>query len=73
MSKYLLAGAVICALAAPCFAAAEYWIAQDAATHKCAVTQTKPDGKTMVMIGKASYPSQADADAALKAAKECKM
>jgi hypothetical protein len=35
------------------------------------VVTTKPDGKTMMMIG--TYKSQADADAAEKAAKECKV
>jgi hypothetical protein len=57
--------------AAPSFAATDYYVAQDAKTHKCSVVTTKPDGKTMMMIG--TYKSQADADAAEKAAKECKV
>jgi hypothetical protein len=36
------------------------------------VATTKPDGTKMVMVGKVTYTTQADADAAMKAAKECK-
>ena len=69
--KYLLAAALVASFAAPSFAATDYYVAQDAKTHKCSVVTTKPDGKTMMMIG--TYKSQADADAAEKAAKACKV
>jgi hypothetical protein len=71
--KYLLAAALVASFAAPSFAATDYYVAQDAKTHKCSVVTTKPDGKTLMMIGTAAYKSQADADAAQKAAKECKV
>ena len=70
--KYLIAAALVVAFAAPSFAAATFYVQQDAKTHKCSVSSTKPDGKTTMMIGTASYATQAAADAAMKAAKECK-
>jgi len=36
------------------------------------VATTKPDGTAMMMVGKVTFTSQADAEAAMKAAKECK-
>ena len=71
--KYLLAAALVAAFAAPTFAATSYYVAHDAKTHKCSVATTKPDGKTMMMIGTAAYSTEAAATAAMKAAKECKM
>lgn len=70
--KYLVAAAVVASFAAPAFAATQYYVAQDAKTHKCSVATTKPDGKTMMMIGKVAYNTSADATTAMKAAKECK-
>ena len=66
------AAALVAAFAAPSFAATTFYVQQDAKTHKCSVSSTKPDGKATMMIGKAGYTSQAAADAAMKAAKECK-
>lgn len=70
--KYLIAAAVIATFAAPAFAATEYYVAQDAKTHACSVTDKKPDGKTMTMVGKKGYETKAAAEAAMKAAAECK-
>ena len=70
--KYLLAAALAAAFVAPAFAATTYYVTQDAKTHKCAVVDKQPDGKTMIMVGKAGYASKADADKAMKAAPECK-
>jgi hypothetical protein len=69
--KYVLASALVVGLAAPAFAA-EFFVAQSAADKSCSVIDKKPDGKTAMMIGKASYNSKDDADKALKAAAECK-
>lgn len=69
--KYVLVGALVVALAAPAFAA-EFFVAQSAADKKCSVVEAKPDGKTAMMIGKASYKSKDEADKAMKAATECK-
>jgi hypothetical protein len=69
--KYVLAGAVVVALAAPAFAA-EFYVAQNVADKKCSIVEAKPDGKAATMVGKMSYKSKDDADKALKAAAECK-
>jgi hypothetical protein len=71
--KYLLAGALVVTFAAPSFAATTFYVQQDAKTQKCSVATTKPDGTKLVMVGKVTYTTQAAADAAMKAAKECKM
>jgi uncharacterized protein YdeI (BOF family) len=71
--KYLVAAALVASFAAPAFAATQYYVAQDAKTHTCAVSTTKPDGKTMMMISTAAYNTNADATTAMKAAKECKV
>jgi hypothetical protein len=68
----VLTAAIVATLAWPAFAAAEFYIGENAKTHKCSVETTKPDGKTSIMIGKASFKTQAAADAAMKAAAECK-
>ena len=68
----ILAAAVIATFAASAFAATEYYVAQDAKTHACSVTDKKPDGKTMTMVGKAGYETKVKAEAAMKAAAECK-
>ena len=70
--KYIIAGAAIVALTIPALAATTFYVAQDATTKKCSVVQVQPDGKTMMMVGKAGYTTQADADAAIKANKDCK-
>ena len=72
MRKYLVTAALALSLAAPAFAATTFYVQQDAKTHKCSVSSTKPDGKALMMIGTATYKSQTDAEAAMKAAKECK-
>ena len=69
--KYVLASALVVALAAPAFAA-EFYVAQSAADKKCSVVEAKPDGKMSMMIGKASYKSKDEADKAMKAATKCK-
>jgi hypothetical protein len=54
------------------FAATEFWVAKSAATKKCEVVAAKPDGKTMMEIGKAAYKTKAEAETAMKAAADCK-
>jgi hypothetical protein len=73
MKKFiLLAGLAAMMAAAPAFAATEFFAAQDAATKKCSVVEKKPDGTKMVMIGKTSFKTKAEAEAAIKADKDCK-
>jgi hypothetical protein len=70
--KSLVVAAIVATFATPAFAATTYYVAQDATTHKCSVTSKKPDGKTMMMIGKAGYTTKAKATTAMGAAAECK-
>ena len=73
MTKKLISVAIIAAFAvAPAFAATEYFVAQKASDKSCSVSTTKPDGKAQMMVGKSSYKTKAEADAAMKAAAECK-
>ena len=51
--------------------AAEFYVAQDTAPKKCKIVETKPDGKTMRMVGTSSYATKEEARAAIKAAAEC--
>jgi len=73
MLKKILATFVVVAIGvSPAFAATEYFIAHKPNDKACTVVQVKPDGKTMVMVGKTSFKSTAEATTALKAAPECK-
>jgi sporulation protein YlmC with PRC-barrel domain len=71
MKKSLLAGAAV--LAGTCYAmAADFYVVQDTATKQCRVTEQRPTGSAVVIVGaERSYGSQAEADAALKAASMC--
>jgi len=68
--KYLIAASFIVAVAAPAIAAGKYMVSQDQTTHKCyVVTKVGKNGK---QVGTDSYATKALAQAALKAAAECK-
>lgn len=49
-----------------------YYVGQLAKSKKCEVTSHKPNGKTVMMIGKSTYKSVADAKKAMEAAPDCK-
>jgi hypothetical protein len=70
--KMMIAGVVVATFAAPALAATEFFVAKDAATQKCAVMDTKPDEKAAMAVGTVSYTTKEDAEAAMKAAPECK-
>ena len=85
MKKILLATVTILAFAAPSFAAepamtvgqappsgaTSFYLAQDTATMKCQVVNTRPAaGDNMKVIGTA-HPTQASAETALTADKTC--
>jgi vancomycin permeability regulator SanA len=59
--------AIIFAAATPVLAA-EYWVSQDPETKNCKIVETMPDGKTQVMIGATSYPTEEEAKAARRVA-----
>jgi sporulation protein YlmC with PRC-barrel domain len=71
MKKSLLAGAAV--LAGTCYAmAADFYVVQDTATKQCRVTEQRPTGPAVVIVGaERSYASQAEAEAALKASRIC--
>ncbi|MBI2718074.1 MAG: hypothetical protein HY245_15755 [Rhizobiales bacterium] len=71
-ARSLIVVATVAALTMPAMAATSYWVAKDAATKKCSVVEKKPDGKTMMLIGKAKYKTMADANKAMAAAADCK-
>ncbi|WP_378944627.1 hypothetical protein [Mesorhizobium sp. ANAO-SY3R2] len=71
IGKIVVAASVVAAFSMPAFAA-EYWVAKDAATHKCEVVEKKPDGKKMMEVGKAAHATKAEAEKAMKAAADCK-
>jgi sporulation protein YlmC with PRC-barrel domain len=71
MKKSLLAGVAL--LAGTCYAmAADFYVVQDTTTKQCRVSEQRPTGPAMVIVGaERSYASQAEADAALKASSIC--
>ena len=71
IAKLIVAGAILASVAAPALADTRYYVAQDPTTHKCSVATTRPDGKTMLKIGKHAT-TEADAQTAMAAAPECK-
>ena len=72
IGKIVIAASVVAAFSMPAVAATKYWVAKDAATHKCSVVETQPDGKKMMEVGKASHASKAEAEKAMKEAADCK-
>jgi len=72
MKKLLTSSILFVALSAPSFAAtAEFYVAQDAKSHACMVSDKKPDGKMMMDAGNKSYASEANAKQAMAALKAC--
>ena len=74
MTKIFVAGLVFAAISAPTFAVAAdaaFYVAQDAKTHACMVTDKKPDGKMMMDAGTKAYASQANAQQAMTNLKAC--
>jgi hypothetical protein len=55
---------------APTFAASSYYVAHSPKSTACSVLEKKPDGKKMIAVGR-SHKTQAQAEAAMKAAKAC--
>jgi hypothetical protein len=53
-------------------ATTHYYIAEAPNTTSCSVVTTKPDGKTMMMVGKFYYSTKAGATAAIKKMSGCK-
>jgi len=71
MKKYVIAGLLIAGMATPALAA-EYYVAQNASSHKCSIVSHKPDGKTLTMLGNEGFKTKSEAQNALKGMSECK-
>ena len=71
MKKYVIAGLLIAGMANPALAA-EYYVAQNASSHKCSIVSHKPDGKTLTMLGGEGFKTKSEAQNALKGMSECK-
>ena len=71
-TKLIIAAAALVAFTIPSMAATDYFVAKNTTTKKCEITEAKPDGKALMMIGKAAFKAKADAEIALKAAADCK-
>lgn len=68
----LVAAAAVLMLTVPTFAATSYYVAQKPNSTGCSVVTTKPDGKTMMMMGKNTYKTGAAAQSTIKLMKACK-
>ncbi len=74
MKNILSASLLLAAFSTAAFAATAapgFYVAQDAKTHKCAVMDKAPDGKTMTDAGTKMYDSQANAEKAMGMLKVC--
>ena len=71
MKKYVIAGLLIAGMATPALAA-EYYVAQNASSHKCSIVSHKPDGKSLTMLGSDGFKTRSAAESALKGMSECK-
>jgi hypothetical protein len=72
LRRIVIALATFSIFSLPAFAATEYWVAKSATTKKCEVVEKKPDGKTMMEVGKSGHKTKEAAEKAMKAAAECK-
>ena len=71
MKKYLIAGLLVAGFVTPALAA-EYYVAQNASTHKCSIVTKKPDGTTLTMLGTDDFKSKSEAHSAMRGMTECK-
>ncbi len=72
-SKLSTAIIALAAFSLPAMAAdATFYVGKDAATKKCEVSDKKPDGTKVIMVGKDTYKTKAEAETAMKAAADCK-
>ena len=53
MQSRLIAVSLVVFIATP--ALADYYLAQDPTTKQCVIVDTKPDGISLLMVGKSSY------------------
>jgi hypothetical protein len=68
MKKYLIAGVMIAAFAAPAFAE-QFYVAFDPASHKCEMMHNQPAAPMKSMGG--PFKTEAEAKSAMASMKEC--
>jgi hypothetical protein len=64
MLKYVFAGALTVAVAAPALAADEYYIVRNP-DKKCIVVDKKPTTSTTVVVGNSVYTTRSEAESAI--------
>lgn len=65
MLKYLIAGTLVVAFAAPALAVDEYYIVRNP-DKKCVVVDKKPTTSTTVVVGNSVYKTRSEAESAVK-------
>jgi sporulation protein YlmC with PRC-barrel domain len=72
MKRSLLVGAAVL-VGTHCAAAADFYVVQDTSSKQCRVVEQKPTGSTLTIVGGESriYPTQGEADAAMKNESAC--
>ena len=74
MYKFVVASALVAALAVPAFAqSAEFYVVQDTTTKKCTIVDKKPTVTTQTVVTPAGtvYKTRAEAEAGMKTVKVC--
>lgn len=67
-----LLAATLLAFSVPAMAATNFYVAKNEATKKCEVTSAKPDGKSMMDVGKKVWATKTEAETAMKGIADCK-
>jgi len=72
-TKLAAAVVLVASLAAPAFAADEFYVVQDVKTKKCTVVDKKPTQSSMTIVNPAgaAYKTKAEAEAGMKTVKVC--
>lgn len=70
--KIFVAASLIAGLAAPAFAADEFYVVQDVKTKKCTIVDKKPvDTTTVVSPSGTVYKTRSEAETGMKSVKVC--
>jgi len=72
-TKLAAAVVLVASLAAPAFAADEFYVVQDVKTKKCIVVDKRPTQSSMTIVNPAgdAYKTKAEAEAGMKTVKVC--
>jgi hypothetical protein len=70
-TRLVATAACLAAFAAPALAA-EFYIVQDTSTKRCQIVESRPTGRTVVVVGAGrAFATRIEAEAALKTIKVC--